>query len=53
MKAAVKDIIKRHIHLIGEYLIIQERYHQTYDAPQKNCIQINDMENEVLKSLAV
>ncbi|MCZ2159127.1 ATP-grasp domain-containing protein [Bartonella sp. 220] len=54
MKAAVEDIIKRHIHLIGEYLIIQERYNQTCGAPQKNCIQINDMENiEVLKSLAV
>ncbi len=54
MKAEVEDIVKRHTHLIGAYIIIQERYNKTSSTPQKNCIQISDMENiEVLKSLAV
>ncbi|WP_208437612.1 ATP-grasp domain-containing protein [Bartonella taylorii] len=54
MKAEVEDIVKRYTHLIGEYIIIQERYNQTSSTPQKNCIQISDMENiEILKSLAV
>ena len=53
MKAKVEDIVNKNTRLIGDYLIIQERYNQICCAPQKNCIQISDMENiEVLEDLA-